>query len=774
MDAVVPHLLVAKLHGAGQQSPRPPLWWHNKRFPGAARLMPDTDSPRFVKVAVPVPLRSHFYYQLGRGLQVKTGSRVRVPFGRRTLIGIVTGTDAQPDIDAARIKPVIEVLDPDGDVTPSIVRLCQWASDYYQHPLGEVFSAALPNQIRKGASPGQPIELLQITPTGSAVEDGTLRRAPAQRALLALLRISPATRGELSTQAFSSQTIRTLLSKGWVAWVKQQAAPARSFQLNQVRDEGISPTPAQLALVNNIMASNQDHSTGQTFLLHGITGSGKTEVYLRAIEPILRAGKQVLVLVPEIGLTPQTINRFKNRFDVPFFVLHSSMTDIERAAGWQAAKDGSAGIILGTRSAIFTPMQSPGAIIVDEEHDTSYKQSDGFRYSARDLAVLRGQFEHIPVILGSATPSLESLQNADAGKYTMLRLDSRPPGASTETYELIDTKHLQQTDGFTRILQQHIRKTLDRGEQVLVFLNRRGFAPVMMCNDCNWIAHCKRCDARLTYHLSAQTLICHHCGAISHNLISCQSCQGKNLAAIGMGTQRVEQTLEKMFPDFPVIRIDRDTTRKKGAMESFVTEIGKGKPAILVGTQLLAKGHHFPNVTLVALLEVDSGFYSSDFRALERMGQLVLQVGGRAGRAEKPGRVLIQTAFADHPYLKLLIKGDYASFASALLEERKASQLPPYSFHALIRAEAHDPAAAKAFLELVAAGAQELPLVSLLGPVPALMEKRAGRFRQLLILTAPKRSLVHDALRQRISAAEKLPEARGVRWSVDVDPVDLF
>ncbi len=733
-----------------------------------ASTMPD--STIFVAVAIPTPLRNLFHYSLPDNERVAIGSRVRVPFGTRKLIGVVTELNSRPDIDITKVRPVLEVLDASGNLTDPILRLCRWASDYYHHPIGEVLATALPSLLRKGADPQEPSQILTLMPAGALIDQNSLQRAHAQRKLLGALQQSARTREELSAMDISSQTIRSIEKKDWAQWCAEVPSPLEPFSFGSVNHSGITVTEEQARAIDAV----QNRTDGKPFLLYGVTGSGKTEVYLRVIEPILKAGKQVLILVPEIGLTPQTISRFQDRFDVPITILHSSLTDKQRALGWLQAREGSAGIILGTRSAIYTPLKFPGAIIVDEEHDASYKQQDGFRYSARDLAVLRAGFEGLPIILGSATPSLESLNNANSGKYHLLKLATRPPGIEPERYELLDTRHLEQKDGLTRSLRRRIAERLANKEQVLIFINRRGFAPVMICNDCRWIAHCTRCDAKLTYHLNTNTLVCHHCGTISRNITRCQSCRSIQLSPLGLGTQRIEQTLTEMYPDFPVLRIDRDSTRRKGSMESFISEINTGEPAILVGTQLLAKGHHFPNVTLVAMLDIDSGFYSSDFRATERLGQIILQVGGRSGRADKPGTVIIQTAFATHPLMETLVQDGYFEFATGLLRERKEAGLPPFTFHAIIRAEANSSTVASSFLESIIAKVQVRNTVNLLGPIPALMEKKAGRYRQLLIVTSANRSALHREVRHIIQTTESLPDSKKVRWSVDADPTDMF
>lgn len=548
------------------------------------------------------------------------------------------------------------------------------------------------------------------------------------------------------------------------------AALPSPFALGGVRQPDLTLSDEQRAFIDGVQGQG-------CFLLQGITGSGKTEVYLRLVERALKSGRQALVLVPEIGLTPQTVGRFRERFDVPVALLHSGLGDKARAAAWMQAAEGRCGILLGTRSAVFAPLGSPGIIIVDEEHDASFKQQEGFHYNARDLAVMRGQMEALPVILGSATPSLESLANARRGRYARRQLSSRPRHFQTEKYEVINTAQLPVTDGVSEPLRQRLATTLGAEEQALLFINRRGYAPVLLCGACGWIASCRQCDARLTYHASSQAgragLYCHHCGSQEKRAGACHQCGSQELHLVGAGTQRVEARLHALFGDARILRIDRDTTRKAGALASVFAEVAAGGPALLVGTQMLAKGHHFPNVTLVALLDIDPAFHTSDFRALERLGQTILQVGGRAGREGKPGRVLVQTGFAQHPLLRLLLNEGYGRFADALLEERQRHELPPYCFHALLRASSAEPQTATDFLLQLAEAPSPGP-ARLLGPMPALMERKAGRYRQLLLLRAEKRADLHQLLAAKIRQAEGLKLGRKVRWSVDVDPYDLY
>jgi primosomal protein N' (replication factor Y) len=517
------------------------------------------------------------------------------------------------------------------------------------------------------------------------------------------------------------------------------------------------------------------------FLLDGVTGSGKTEVYLQAIAHTRSLGKQALVLVPEISLTPQTLARFQQRFAEPIAVLHSGLTARQRLNAWLMASSGQAGIIIGTRSAVFTPMSAPGLIIVDEEHDSSFKQQDGFRYSARDLAVMRASAEQMPVVLGSATPSLESLHNAATGRYTRLQLTERAGVANKPVFVLVDTHTQQMQQGFSASLLTHIKQHLSDGNQVLVFINRRGFAPVQQCGDCGWTAECTFCDARLTIHKNPPHLCCHHCERRHPIFRHCPDCGGKSMHAIGVGTERSEAFLQQCFPDTDVIRIDRDVTRKKDELERLLAKVQQGEPCILVGTQMLAKGHHFPDVTLVAVLEADSGLFSADFRGQEFMAQLLTQVAGRAGRSDKPGEVLIQTQHASHQSLQVLINDGYHALAELLMRERQRSEMPPFTFLACLRAEAINSQAPLDFLMKARVLTEQIcesqtlgNSILINGPLPAPMEKRANRFRQQLLIRAHHRQELQQLLSTLCLKLEGISSQRQVRWSVDVDPQDMM
>jgi len=513
----------------------------------------------------------------------------------------------------------------------------------------------------------------------------------------------------------------------------------------------------------------------KVFLLDGVTGSGKTEVYLQVIAEIINAGKQALVLVPEIGLTPQTVARFQNRFDVDIAVMHSRLTPRERLNAWLMAKQGTAKIIIGTRSAIFVPLANPGIIILDEEHDLSFRQQSGLRYSARDLATVRGKLENTPIILGSATPSLESLRNAKSKRYTRLQLPERAGIAIHPTYNLIDMRNQKLIEGLSEKLIQKIENHLQQHGQILIFINRRGYSPTLLCHNCGLVIECNRCDARMTLHQKPHYLHCHHCGATKPIPKICPECNNDQLVPLGLGTERVEETLKDIVPDATLLRIDRDTVRSRDDMHKMLEKIHNNQCQILIGTQMLAKGHHFPNVTMVAILNADNGLLSSDFRAEEYTAQLMMQVAGRAGRAEKPGEVYIQTYNPHHPLLLQLINFGYHSFAMENLIERQKANLPPFSYFALFRAEDKNASKALEFLEQLKDKTNTLVKtnIKLLGPIPAPMQRKAGYYRAQLLISSKNRNSLHDLLEPLVQYIETL-KTTTLRWSLDIDPMDMF
>ena len=736
-----------------------------------------------VRVALPTPLRRLFDYlpPPSGDFTLAAGTRVRVPFGQQRLIGVVVETVSGSELPYDRLKPVLEQLDPQPIFDPPTLALLGWAADYYHHPIGEVLAAALPKALRLGAAINATEERWALTPAAlAAYAAGEPRRAPRQRQLVAVLAAQETvglTAAELDQQLANwRDAARALGARGWVAVTRAQ--PAAAAPVSQPFAAGPVPEPNEEQRIAIARVCESLGSFGG-FVLQGVTGSGKTEVYLRVVERALQLGRSALVLVPEIGLTPQLVGRFRDRFAAPMAVLHSALTDHERLLAWREAFSGRARIVLGTRSAVFAPAPDLGVIVVDEEHDTSFKQHEGgFRYSARDLAVVRAQRAGVPVVLGSATPALETLQNVSTGRYTRLLLTRRAAAAVPPRLALIDLRSSAVSAGISTPAVQAIERHLAAGGQVLVFLNRRGYAPTLLCTACGWIAPCRDCDARLTVHLAAGRLRCHHCGADSALPERCPQC-GFAVKTVGQGTERVEETLGTLFPGTPCIRLDRDVVRRRGDMEKAMRQMAAGEARILVGTQMVTKGHDFPNVTLVVVLNADQGFFSTDFRAPERLAQTIVQVAGRAGRGGKAGEVLIQTELPDHPLLLSLLSAGYEGFARAALTERSEASWPPFSRLAAVRASAKTAEASLAFLTEARKAAEALRGergrgLRLLGPAPAAMAKRAGRYHAQLLLESADRAALHRFLDAWLPALEALPSGRRVRWALDVDPIELF
>ncbi|WP_439860681.1 primosomal protein N' [Pseudomonas sp. MBLB4136] len=739
--------------------------------------MPDA----ILRLALPSPLRRLFDYRAPPGVPraaLQPGMRLRVPFGRRELIGILIEVCDHSEVPADKLKPALALLDSQPPLPPALFRLCLWTAQYYQHSLGDTLSWALPVLLRQGEPAEARQERFWLLSEGAQPDDPRLARAPRQRQALKVIAQHPhgVAHQLLSQLQLNKDSLELLREKGLVR-IEVRRHAARERHASWLAQPELPLNAEQQVAERAVRAG---FGRFGAFLLAGVTGSGKTEVYLQLIRATLEAGKQALVLIPEINLGPQTLARFERRFNARIALLHSAVNDRERLDAWLAARDGEADIIIGTRSALFTPMQRPGLIIIDEEHDASYKQQEGLRYHARDLALVRARQENVPILLGSATPSLESLHNANSGRYQLLRLERRAGGAHPPRFLRLDVKSLPLDSGISGPMQQAIRQTLAAGQQVLVFLNRRGFAPTLLCHDCGWLSECPRCDARMTVHQRSNELRCHHCGHVERRPSHCPKCQKLDLRPVGAGTERAEERLAILFPQVPVLRVDRDSTARKEAMNTLFNTIQRGEPCILVGTQMLAKGHHFPRVTLVAILDADGGLFSADFRASERMAQLIVQVAGRAGRAEEAGKVIIQSHLADHPLLVQLTEQGYFAFAEQALSERRDAGLPPFCHLALLRAEAHKPGQAEGFLDEACNEAEllvnELQLdgIELLGPVPAPMERRAGRYRAQLLLQSSARAPLHRLLHSWLAALEQMPSGRAVRWSLDVDPIDLF
>lgn len=682
---------------------------------------------------------------------------------------MLLGVTAEADVDSSKLKHAHSLIDAEPLLSTTQLDLLSWASDYYQHPFGEVIAACLPAELRRGkaAAINQPLGW-QLNPAAGEGRPG--KRAPRQAQLLALFESRPAevfTGADLTAAGFGNchGALKALVERGWVQRARVDTQAAMKARL----ESPLVLNAHQHQAVSAITASLGSH---QTHLLDGVTGSGKTEVYLQVVTEVLERGEQALILLPEIGLTPQIIRRFEQRFGPRLGVLHSGLSDSDRANTWLRARSGHADIVLGTRSAVWTPLQKPGLIIVDEEHDLSYKQQDGFRYHARDVAIMRAHREAVPIVLGSATPALESLHNAARDRYTHLQLPERAGSAKPPALHVLDIRQSHMHGAISERFLQLLRDNLSNARQSLLFLNRRGYAPVLMCHDCGWKAECQRCETCLTYHRNKQRLCCHHCGREQQRPAACPDCLG-DLIEVGHGTERVEQTLADLLPEARIVRIDRDSTRGRGNMETLLESAHGGNVDILVGTQMLAKGHHFPGVSLVGILEADGGLFSSDFRALEHMAQLIVQVSGRAGRAEYPGSVVIQTHHPDHDLLRTLTEHGYRAFAEAALAERELLQLPPYSYLALLRAEATQTTTVTQFMEQARSCLPPLEGVEVLGPVPAPRPRRAGYQRQQLLLQAAERSTLRRLLSTWLLQVEALAGSRKVRWSIDVDPQEL-
>jgi len=732
-------------------------------------------SNKFIRVAVPTPLRRLFDY-LPPTTPVAPGCRVVVPFGSRELIGIVLSIEASTDVPANKLRPIISVLDQEPLLPAQVVQLCQWAARYYHYSVGETLMLALPKNLRQGKPAFYGTIVHWFATDWLATDNGQEKPSPRskkQLAALELLASNPegVSATELKDLGFS-QSVLKALEKNKLAYTGEPT-PQPFTHIKEPLKSAHLRLNAEQAYACEVITSGLGGY--RTFLLEGVTGSGKTEVYLQAITAALAIGKQTLVLVPEIGLTPQTVRRFRDRYAVPVACLHSGLNDGERLQGWLAAARGTAGILIATRSGIFTPLPHLGLIIVDEEHDGSYKQQDTLRYNARDLAIIRGQQSNCPVVLGSATPSLETLHNARLGKYTHLHLRQRAGNAQPPAMALLDMRRQTLHDGLATELLQKMAIHLDMGNQVMVFLNRRGYAPSMICHDCGTLVDCPHCDAHMTIHRYPPHMHCHHCDLQQAIPWQCPGCQGRKLRPVGQGTERIEQTLSQHFPNHPVLRIDRDTTRKKLALGTMLDEIHSGKPCIVLGTQMLAKGHHFPDVTLVAIVNADAGLFSADFRGCERTGQLITQVAGRAGRGNKPGQVIIQTYNPQHPALQLLASNNYSRFADSLFAERRHLNLPPQGYLALVRTESAHPQESEALLVALrqCTGEQQDDQVTILGPIPAPMEKRQGRYRWHLLVQANNRNHLHRQVNAMVSYLESQRLPRQLKWTIDIDPQEM-
>ncbi|WWP02354.1 MAG: primosomal protein N' [Candidatus Dasytiphilus stammeri] len=731
-----------------------------------------------VQVAIYIPIKKYFDYLLpSNNMEALIGRRVYVPFGNRKVIGIIVNIKNQSKLPLNKLKTINDIIDNKSLFPTALWRLLLWAAEYYQYPLGEVLFQVIPKILRKGNPVvAQPLLQWQITELGRITSLNTFKNKPNMQKALAILQTKTIYQNDIIQYKINKKTLNTLILKGLC-------------NLSHINKPLINNLPNNFIFFTKKICLNYEQITAievicrainkfSAWLLAGITGSGKTEVYLNVIAKIITSGRQVLVLVPEINLIHQTVVRFQERFNLPIDVLHSGLNDDERFSVWLKARQGEVLVVIGTRLALFTPFASLGIIVIDEEHDSSYKQQEGWCYQARDLAVFLARESNIPIIMGSATPALETLYNVDLGKYKLLRLSKRAGNACLSKQHIIDLKGLKLESGLSPILIKKISKHLENKNQVLLFLNRRGYSTSFICHECGWIAECQRCDHYYTLHQQYHQLYCHYCESKRTLPSQCIQCGTTNLIPVGLGTEQIEQKMRTLFPTIPLSRIDRDTVNRKATIEAHYTKIHNGGAHILVGTQMLAKGHHFPNLTLVALLNVDGALLSSNFRSTERFAQLYTQVAGRAGRtANKYGEVLLQTYHPHNPVLHTLLNNGYESFATQVLKERKMLLLPPYTCQVLFKAESYDNDQAIQSLYLLRGIFTNSVLqynkeLLLMGPIPALQAKRRGRYRWQLVLQHPSRGKLQKIIKHNLCKIYNLPQLKKIKLSLDVDPID--
>ncbi|WP_407279259.1 primosomal protein N' [Aromatoleum evansii] len=720
-----------------------------------------------VRVALPVPLPQLFDYSSQDACDEDVGRCVRVPFGRGEKSGLIVARVAESDVDPARLKAVRHIQREVAPLPADWLELVGFVARYYHAPLGEVIALALPPGLRRAdaVSDRESDPLLDLSEAGhSALAEA--RRASRALALLGELRAAGVIRRSAARELPSGAALGDAMKRGWVVAVRgaDPAMPAANrpelTEEQRAAVEAVSAAPAGFA----------------PWLLQGVTGSGKTEVYLRLAERALAAGQQVLMLVPEIALTPQLESRVANRFPAACVVsLHSALAEGARSRGFVQALEGRADIVLGTRLSVFAPLPRLGLILVDEEHDASYKQQEGVRYSARDVAVWRARQRGVPVVLGSATPSLESWQHARLERYRSLRLDARALASTLPAVRRIDTRRMKLDEGLSPQLKTAIGERLARGEQSLVFLNRRGYAPVLSCPACGWVSQCPHCSANLVVHLADRRLRCHHCGCDTEVPHHCPVCNNQDIQPFGRGTQRIEARLAELFPEARVLRVDRDSARTRNQWESLLAQIASGEADILVGTQMMAKGHDFPQLTLVGVIGADASLHAADFRAPERLFQQLMQVGGRAGRAHLPGEVLVQTEYPDHPLYRCLAKHDFDAFAASALDERRAAGFPPFTFQAMLRADAPMLDDAMQFLAHARRLAQEIAPagVRVFDAVPMRLTRLARRERAQLLVEADERAPLQGFIGHWIEVLRGQRIHRELRWQLDVDPLDV-
>lgn len=723
-------------------------------------------SPAIVRVALPVPLPQCFDYTAESIAPGDLGRCVRVPFGRGEKTGLIVALPDAAELPVERLKPVIAIQREAPALPADWLALVEFTARYYQHPLGEVVAMALPPRLRRAdaVAGAEADPLLELSAAGRQALADSKRESRALALLRSLDADGPSRRQLLRDH--HGPAVSDALKRGWIT-PGSAADPAQMAGAPTLTDE-------QQAAVASL---SEGFGRFQPFLLFGVTGSGKTEVYLRLVQQVIAGGGQALILVPEIALTPQLEGRVAGRFPAARVVsLHSALAEGARSQGFVQAMEGRADIVLGTRLSVFTPLPRLGLIVVDEEHDASYKQHEGVRYSARDLAIWRARQRSVPIVLGSATPSLESWHAAETGRYKRVELASRAVAATLPKVRPVDVRREKLQHGLSEHLLRAVEGRLQKGEQSLIFLNRRGYAPVLSCPSCGWVSRCPHCTANMVLHLADRRLRCHHCSFEAGIPLACPDCGDQDIQPFGRGTQRLEETLAERFPTARVLRVDRDAARTRSQWDALLEQIGNGEADILVGTQMMAKGHDFPKLTFVGVLNADSSLFAADFRAPERLFQQLMQVGGRAGRGQLPGEVMVQTQYPDHPLYQCLARHDFQRYAALQLDERKQARFPPFAANALLCATADEVGTALDWLK--AARAEALPYAQAFGvtvfdPVPMRMVRLARRERAQLLVEAPGRPALQAFLSAWSERLWALKPPRVLRWHLDVDPAEV-
>lgn len=721
-----------------------------------------------IQVALPIPFADSLTYLVPDSINIENiiiGARIIVPFRNKKLMAIVI--DKQQSSYSKNLKYILDIVDSESFLPIKSIQFMQQVHNYYLTPLGEVVFAGIPKWYKNIKNPELPKEIWwQVSLTFSKLQIKNNIKSQKQQNIFQYLQANGPLQSKNMThiEAGASSHCQALLKKGYVlqsdlCFVDSQPPTDPNFILTTDQD----------ACINTI----NKHQGFDCFLLDGITGSGKTEVYIRLIKTLVSQNKQALVLVPEIGLTPQLFHEFTKRIHGRVAVFHSGLTAVARARAWSKAKSGEIDVIVATRSGIFTPFTDLGIIIVDEEHDLSFKQQDGFRYSARDLAVMRAKLENIPVILGSATPSLETFSNAVNNKYQWLKLRERTNKQALPTITVLDVRSHKMQNGLSKQVLIQIDEEIKKGNQALVFLNRRGWSPKLTCHECGWVAECDACDTYLTFHKHINRLRCHHCERVYGIPEFCPECGSQKVETMGVGTEKIHHGLNKHLKDVKVIRVDRDTVKTPNQWQRTVDEIKSGEPCVMVGTQMLSKGHDFPNLTLVVCVNVDNSFYSIDFRATEHLSQLMIQVSGRAGRKDKIGKVIIQSQCPQNDFFKLLLGKSYQDYAFHELQQRAAVGFPPASYMAIIRARSRSEKTVNDFFEIILANTKENETVSIMGPIPAPMYKKMGQYQMQLILNGNDRKSLHNTLKHIVTFLRNNKVCNNVIWSLDLDPINL-